>query len=132
MKILLADDHSIIRRLVKKLLLTEFPLALIEEVKNGVELLARIAGSPWDLVISDISMPEMNGLEAVREIRKFSLTLPVLILSSHTGDEYVEYAMRLGASGYVHKYNVHQELGNAVRKVLEDLKSPRIQVLQQA
>jgi DNA-binding NarL/FixJ family response regulator len=118
MKILLADDHDIIRRLIKKILLEEFPSVMIDEVKNGQELVASFVGGEWDIVISDISMPKMNGLEAIKEIRKHSLTQPVLVLSSHTEEHYIQYALKAGASGYVHKYKLHEDLGDAVRKVL--------------
>lgn len=118
MKILVADDHATIRQLVRKILQDEYPCGLIEEVMNGLELVTKVVSEKWDIVISDISMPVMNGLDAVKEIRKHSLTLPVLILSSHTEDIYVRYAMKAGASGYVHKYRMYEELNDAVRKAL--------------
>jgi DNA-binding NarL/FixJ family response regulator len=119
MKILFADDHEVIRQIIRKILQDEYPSAIIEEVKDGQELVAKVIGGHWDVVISDISMPVMNGLEAVREIRKHSKTLPVLILSSHTEEEYVRHALKEGATAYVHKYQAHDELGKTIRRSLK-------------
>ena len=119
MKILLADDLSAIRNLVRKILLEEYPSGLIEEVADGRELVKRVINHPWDLVITDISMPEMTGLEAIKEIRRLSFILPVLVLSSHTEDKYIQFSLQAGASGYVHKYKIRQDLGNAIRELQE-------------
>jgi two-component system invasion response regulator UvrY len=119
MKILFADDHEMIRDIMRRILLEEYPSAIIEEVKDGNELLAKVIGGQWDVVITDISMPGMNGIEALREIRKYSTTLPVFILSSHTEEAYVRHALKEGATAYVHKYQAHEELGKAIRRSLQ-------------
>jgi two-component system invasion response regulator UvrY len=118
MKILLADDHATIRLVIKKILLRGFPMGRIEEVKDGMELVTKAISGQWDIVISDISMPVMSGLEALKEIRKHSLILPVVILSSHYEYQYIRYALMAGASGYVNKCNAHDKLCDAVREAM--------------
>lgn len=115
MQILFADDHPMIRQLVKKILLSEFPLGLIEGVADGLQLVQAVVCGRWDVVIADISMPVMNGLDAIREIRWHHPTIPVLVLSSHTEVEYAQHAFTVGANAYVHKYKIHEDLGRAVR-----------------
>ena len=119
MKILFADDHPMIRTLVRKVLETEFPLGLFEEVKDGLALVESIRCGNWDVAITDISMPVMNGLEAIRAIRSYSPTIPLVVLSSHTESRYTRLAFEAGASGFVDKYKMHEDLGNAIRKVLD-------------
>jgi two-component system, NarL family, invasion response regulator UvrY len=118
MKILIADDHPTMKHLIKKTLMNEYPSGLIDEVQNGQELVAKVLGSTWDLVISDISMPIMTGLEALEEIRKHSLSLPVIILSSHHEEIYIQHALRAGASAFVHKFRIHEDLARTIRRVL--------------
>jgi DNA-binding NarL/FixJ family response regulator len=118
MKILIADDQSAMKLLIKKSLAAEYPAGLIEDVKNGQELVTRVLADQWDLVISDISMPVMTGLEALEEIRKHAPNLPVIILSSHFEEKYVQYAIKAGASAYVHKFRIHEDLSRTIRKVM--------------
>jgi DNA-binding NarL/FixJ family response regulator len=118
MKILIADDQSAMKLLIKRCLATEYPAGLIEEVKNGQELVTRVLADQWDLVISDISMPVMTGLEALEEIRKHAPNLPVIILSSHFDEAYVRYAAKAGASAYVHKFRMHEDLSRTIRRVM--------------
>ncbi len=115
MNIIIADDHEVIRRVIKRILLEEYPSANIEEVKDGNELLAKVMPGQWDVVITDISMPGMNGIEAVREIRKYHKTLPILVLSSHTEEVYIRHALKEGATAYVHKYQAHEDLVKAIQ-----------------
>jgi DNA-binding NarL/FixJ family response regulator len=119
MKILIADDHPTMKHLIRKTLTKEYPSGLIDEVQNGQELVTKVlGGGHWDLVISDISMPVMTGLEALEEIRKHTLTLPVIILSSHHEEIYIQHALRAGASAYVEKYRIHEDLSGTIRRVL--------------
>jgi two-component system, NarL family, invasion response regulator UvrY len=119
MKILIADDHPSMKHLIRKTLTNEYPSGLIEEVKDGQELLTKALGGHWDLVISDISMPVMTGLEALEKIRKHFPNLPVIILSSHHEEIYIQHALRAGASAYVQKYRIHEDLTRTIRRVLE-------------
>jgi DNA-binding NarL/FixJ family response regulator len=118
MKILIADDHPNMKHLIRKTLTNEYPSGLIDEVQNGEELVTKVLGGHWDLVISDISMPVMTGLEALQEIRKHSHTLPVIILSSHHEEMYIRQALQAGASAFVNKFRLHEDLLRTIRRVL--------------
>jgi two-component system, NarL family, invasion response regulator UvrY len=118
MKILIADDHPTMKHLIRKTLTKDYPSGQIEEVQNGRELVTKVLGGHWDLVISDISMPVMTGLEALEEIRKHSLSLPVIILSSHHEENYIQHALHAGASAYVQKVRIHEDLCRTIRRVL--------------
>lgn len=119
MRILIADDHAIVRKGVIELLRAEFLTAEIQEVSNGADALFSVTGSNnWDLIIMDISMPEKNGIEALKEIRTAGINTPVLMFSMQPEDQYAIRAMKIGASGFVNKESATDELIIAVRKVL--------------
>lgn len=118
MKVLVADDHAIVRKGLKQILLDEFPFGEIEECSNAEELLQKANEGKWDVIISDISMPGRSGLEALHQIRLTHPRLPVLILSMHPEEQYAIRALKAGASGYCSKDQAHEELVKAVRKVL--------------
>jgi two-component system invasion response regulator UvrY len=118
MKILIADDHSVVKQLIAKALSKVYPSGQIVEVKDGRELVTKVLSDQWDLVISDISMPVMTGLEALEEIRKHTLSLPVIILSSHFEEAYIQHALKAGASAYVHKFRIHEDLCRTIREVM--------------
>src|ERR1700744_5451974 len=110
MKILLADDHSAIRHRLKQLLLEAYPASQIEEVADGGGLIRLALTGGWGLVIADISMPVVNGLEALRQIRGHYPVLPVLLISTYRRDEYADHAIRAGASAYLCKEEANEEL----------------------
>lgn len=116
--ILIADDHHVVRRGLKQILLDEFPDAVIEEVADGKEMLRGVRETTWDIVISDISMPEKSGLEALKLIKEEFPKLPVLILSMHPEEQYALRALKAGAAGYLTKESASEELVNAVRQIL--------------
>ena len=118
MKVLVADDHAIVRKGLKQLLLDEYPFGQIEECANAEELVQKANDGKWDVIISDISMPGRSGLEALHDIRLSHPRLPVLILSMHPEEQYAIRALKAGASGYCSKHLAHEELVNAVRRVL--------------
>ena len=118
MKVLVADDHAIVRKGLKQILLEEYPFGEIEECANAEELLQKANEGKWDVIISDISMPGRSGLEALHQIRLSHPRLPVLILSMHPEEQYAIRALKAGASGYCSKDQAHEELVNAVKKVL--------------
>jgi DNA-binding NarL/FixJ family response regulator len=122
MKILVADDHAIVRKGLKQILLDEYPFGEIEECSNTEELLSKAIDGRWDVIISDISMPGRSGLDALHQIHEAHPRVPVLILSMHPEEQYAIRALKAGASGYCSKDLAHDELVNAVRRVLSGRK----------
>ena len=118
LRILIADDHSVVRKGLKQILLDEFSSALIEEVADAEALIKKVMSSPWDVVISDLSMPGRSGLDALQQIKSSHPNLPVLILSIHPEEQYALRALKSGASGYLTKDAAPDELVKAVQKIL--------------
>jgi len=121
-RILIADDHSIVRRGLKEILLEEFPDAHIKGVSDGMELLREARAGLWNIVISDLSMPGRNGLEVLKQLKEEFPSLPVLILSMHPENQYAIRVLRAGAVGYLTKESASEELVNAVRKIISGKK----------
>ena len=118
LKILIADDHTVVRKGLKQILLDEFPNAQIEEVPDAEELIKKVMQAKWDVVVSDLSMPGRSGLDALQQIKLSFPDLPVLILSIHPEEQYALRALKAGASGYLSKDTAPDELVKAVQKVL--------------
>ena len=118
LKILIADDHELLRQHLKQILLEGFPLCFIAEAEDGQVLLEKAMADRWDLIISDISMPVMNGLEALRRIRIHFPALPVLLLSIYCDEQYADNARKAGASGYLCKERAQDELIRAVQEII--------------
>jgi len=116
-RILLADDHAIVRKGLKQLILDEFPSAEIGEVGDVEGLVALVMKSKWDVIVSDISMPGRSGVEALRQIKEINPSIPVLIMSMHPEDQYALRVLKAGASGYLNKDSVHEELIPAIQMV---------------
>jgi two-component system invasion response regulator UvrY len=113
-RILIADDHAIVRKGLKQLLLEEFPSATVEEVSDAETLIKKTITAEWDIVICDLSMPGRSGLDALRQIKQASPSLPVLIMSMHPEDQYALRVLKAGASAYLGKDTIHDELINAI------------------
>ncbi len=122
MRILLADDHSIVRRGLKDILIDEYPDAAVEQVGDGFELLKQLRNGKWDIIISDLSMPGKNGLETLKQIKTEFPQIPVLILSMYPEDLYAIRVLKAGASGYMTKESAPEELIIAVRLILQGRK----------
>ncbi len=117
-RILVADDHVVVRRGLKMILLEGFPGAFIEDVGDAEDLVKQVIKADWDVVISDLNMPGRSGLDALVQIKQIKPTLPVLILSIHPEDQYAIRVLKAGASGYLSKDMAPDELVNAVQKVM--------------
>jgi two-component system, NarL family, invasion response regulator UvrY len=118
MKVLIADDHEVVRQGVRQILTEGFAKVSFAEAVNAAELLARVRKEKWDLVLLDINMPGRSGLEGLVEIKKLRPALPVVILSMFSEREYALRALKAGAVGYLNKQSLGRELVDAVTKVL--------------
>lgn len=116
-RILIVDDHFVVRLGLRTLLETEPDMDVVGEGANGVEGVAQAALLKPDVVVMDISMPEMDGLEATRRIRALGQSSHVLILTVHAQERYLFSVLRAGASGYVLKSTIDTELVEAIRVV---------------
>ncbi len=116
-RIILADDHSIIRRGLIQIIKDEYPFAEIQEVSDGESLVKEVTLHQWDLVISDLDMPGRSGLEALEQIKLIKPTLPVLILSIYPEDLYAVRVLKAGASGYLNKNSAPEELITAIHRI---------------
>ena len=103
LRILIADDHIVVRRGLKQILFDEFPTAQIEEAGDAEELLKKLFKAEFDLVISDLSMPGRSGLDSLQQIKQSYPKLPVLILSVHSEEHYALRVLKSGGSGYLNK-----------------------------
>lgn len=117
LRVLIVDDHAIVRKGLKQLLLEEFPFAIIEEVGDAESLFSKVVTKEWDVVICDLSMPGRSGLEALQQIKEARPELPVLIMSIHPEDQYALRVLKAGASGYLNKESIHTELIPAIQTV---------------
>ncbi|MFN8485316.1 MAG: response regulator transcription factor [Anaerolineae bacterium] len=119
LRVLLVDDHPVVRLGLRALLESEPDMEVVGEAGNGVEAVSRTQELKPDIVIMDISMPEMDGLEATRRIRALDPDTHVLILTVHAQERYLFPVLKAGAAGYVLKSTVDTELVNAIRIVAQ-------------
>jgi two-component system, NarL family, invasion response regulator UvrY len=119
MKILLTDDHSIVRDGLKQILRQISDIELIAEAKTGKEALLLVSEKEFDIVVLDIALPDMSGLEVLQSIKIKRPSQSILILSMYPQEQYALRALKLGASGYLTKDTVSEELIEAVRKIAE-------------
>jgi two-component system response regulator NreC len=117
-KILLVEDHVVVRQGLKALLSSEADIEVVGEAANGREALQLVSELQPDLVLMDISMPGLNGIEATRQICQHYPGIEVVILSMHSNEEYVFQVLRAGASGYVLKQSDSAEVLTAIRAAL--------------
>lgn len=116
-KILLADDHTIVRKGIRSLLDGEADIEVVDEAENGREVLEKVEKLLPDIVLMDSTMPVLNGLEATRQITKRFPQVKVLVLTMHTNEEYILQFLQAGASGYLVKQSAPQELVSAIQAV---------------
>jgi two-component system, NarL family, invasion response regulator UvrY len=117
-RVLLVDDHAVVRRGLKEILGEALADAVFEEAGSGAEALAKARTDDWNVVILDFSLPDRNGLDVLKELRQRLPRLPVLVLSMHPEEQFAVRALRAGAAGYVTKKTAAVDLVTAVRKVL--------------
>lgn len=118
-RVLVVDDHAILRDGIRSLLERQEDIRVVGEATNGREAIERVQELAPDLVLMDVAMPEMDGLEATRQIKMLYPQVRVLILTQHDDREYVEPMLRAGASGYVLKRSGGREVVSAIHQVFE-------------
>jgi DNA-binding NarL/FixJ family response regulator len=117
-KILLVDDHELIRAGLKQLLQAGLGKISVGEAKNAQEAMTLLQQQPWDLTITDITLPGRSGLDLLIECKNLRREMPVLVLSVLSEDEIAVRVLKAGAAGFVHKETSGEELVKAVKKVL--------------
>ena len=118
-RILLADDHSVVRHGFRRILDAQEDLEVVGEVSNGREAVEQAAALQPDVIIMDVTMPELNGIEATRRIAESVPRARVLALSMHRDSVYVREILRAGARGYLLKDSSESDLISAVRAVAQ-------------
>ncbi|MCE5263720.1 MAG: response regulator transcription factor [Deltaproteobacteria bacterium] len=118
-RIVIAEDHTILREGLKALLSPDPRIEIVGEAQDGLEAIHRARELMPDMILMDLTMPRMNGMEAIREIKRDHPDTRVLVLTVHKTEEYVLASLRAGADGYVLKESSHAELVMAVHNVLD-------------
>ncbi len=121
-RILITDDHTVVREGLKRILKDEFPDSIFGEATSGNEALEKTRAEAWDVIILDISMSGRNGLEVLKQMRTENIKSPVLILSMHPEDQYAVRVLKAGASGYLTKDSASDELVTAVKRIISGRK----------
>ena len=117
MKVLIADDHLVVREGLTEIVHKVEGVSVVETASDGREALEKIENAGYDLIILDISMPGLSGLEILQTLKRKNMKVHVLVLSIFPQTQYAIRALRLGASGYLSKDSVYEELASAIRKI---------------
>jgi two-component system invasion response regulator UvrY len=118
MRVLIVDDHAIVRRGLRELLSDEFHGAAFGEASDARQALEQLRKKQWDVALLDINLPGKSGLDLLKELKAEWPKLPVLVLSAHPEDQFAVRALKAGAGGYMTKESAPEELAKAIRKVL--------------
>jgi two-component system invasion response regulator UvrY len=118
MRVLIVDDHAIVRRGLRELLSDEFRGAAFGEASDAREALEQLRTKEWDVALLDITLPGKSGLDLLKELKVEWPKLPVLVLSAHSEDQFAVRALKAGAGGYMTKESAPEELARAIRKIL--------------
>ena len=115
--ILIVDDHLIVREGLKRIINDTPDIKTVAEASSGTEAMNLIWKNKYDLILLDISMPGQNGLQTLKLIKKHDKTIPVLMLSMHSEEQYAMRSIKAGASGYMTKDTASSQLVTAIRKI---------------
>jgi DNA-binding NarL/FixJ family response regulator len=118
-RVLLADDHTVVRQGLRALLAAEEDIEIVGEAENGRQALQLVKKMLPDVVVMDIAMPVLNGVEATRQITRYVPSVKVLVLSTYSNDEYVEQLTEAGAAGYLVKQTAANDLLKAIREAFK-------------
>ena len=116
-RIIIVDDHAVVRRGLKQILDETLDLVVADEASSGYELLDKARKNEYDVVLLDISMPGIDGLDTLKELKNIKPNLPVLIFTIYPEDQYAVRVLKAGASGYINKESEPEKLIDAIRKV---------------
>lgn len=117
MNVLIVDDHAIVRQGLKQILMESGEVMLVGEAEHGADAMRHVRAGGWDVVVLDISLPDRNGIEVLKQIKKEYPKIRVLMLSMHEEGLFAIRALKAGASGYITKQSAPSELMAAVRQV---------------
>ena len=116
-RVLIADDHAIVRQGLRQILSDTSDLTVTGEAENGVQAVQMVRSGEWDVILMDVSMPDRNGIDALKLIKKEFPRLPILILSMYPEEQYAIRALKAGAAGYLTKQSAPDLLVTAIRQV---------------
>jgi len=117
-KVLVADDHPVVREGLKRVIEKDSGMFVAAEASTSQEVLDQVEGNPLDVVLLDINMPGRGGLEVLQQIKAYHPSLPVLVISMYSEDQYATRVLRAGAAGYLTKESAPSQLVKAIRKVV--------------
>jgi two-component system, NarL family, response regulator NreC len=117
LRIVLAEDHNTVREGIKLLINAQKDMEVVGEAENGNEVIKKVEKLAPDVIVMDISMPELNGLKATKRLKKLNPNVKVLTLTRHTDNAYLQQLLSAGVSGYVLKQSAPAELVRAIRTV---------------
>jgi DNA-binding NarL/FixJ family response regulator len=118
LRILIVDDHAVVRGGLKQLLAEKFPTATFGEAGNGQQALDLLDNATWDVMLLDLAMPGRGGLDVLNQLKNIQPTTKVLVLTIHPMDQYAVRVLKLGACGYLTKESAPDEVVAAVEKIL--------------
>jgi two-component system invasion response regulator UvrY len=122
MNILIVDDHAIVRQGLRQILVESGKVILVGEAERGAEAIRQVREGGWEVVVLDISLPDRNGIEVLKQIKKEFPKIRVLMLSMHDEGLYAIRALKAGASGYITKQSAPSELMAAIHQVAKGRK----------
>jgi DNA-binding NarL/FixJ family response regulator len=120
--VLIADDHAIVRQGLRQILSETDDMVVAGEAHDGANALRLAREHHWDVFLLDVTMPNRNGIDALKQLKKEFPRLPVLILSMHPEEQYAVRAIKAGASGYLTKQSAPEQLVTAIRQVAQGKK----------
>jgi two-component system invasion response regulator UvrY len=116
--VFIADDHPVVRQGIRQIVAATEDITVVDEATTGHETLQRLSDVQCDLVLLDLSLPDIDGLDLLKQLKREYPQRPILILTMHSEDQFALRALKAGASGYLTKESAPAELVGAVRKVV--------------